>query len=252
MKEKPLSFYSDLNFDDFQKLARDHNLSRHQKVGFPDDYREGHEQNIFNDICDKVTNVFIENQNILDIGPGCSKLPEYLYRICLNKNSQLSFVDGKPMLDLLPEDKIITKYQGRFPSALEEDFNSLKGTFDVIISYSVIQYVFADDNLWKFLDNCLSLLSNGGQLLLGDIPNSSMRKRFFCSDIGIETHKKFSKSDEVPKVNFNCIEPNLIDDSAVFGLLNRARTQGFHAWVLPQQSKLPFANRREDILIVKP
>ena len=79
-----------------------------------------------------------------------------------------------------------------------------------------------------------------------------MRKRFFCSDIGIETHKKFSKSDEVPKVNFNCIEPNLIDDSAVFGLLNRARTQGFHAWVLPQQSKLPFANRREDILIVKP
>ena len=33
MKEKPLSFYSDLNFDDFQKLARDHNLSKHQKVG---------------------------------------------------------------------------------------------------------------------------------------------------------------------------------------------------------------------------
>jgi hypothetical protein len=38
----------------------------------------------------------------------------------------------------------------------------------------------------------------------------------------------------------------------VLALLARARAQGFHAWVLPQDAALPMGNRREDVLIRKP
>ena len=89
-------------------------------------------------------------------------------------------------------------------------------------------------------------------MLIGDIPNISKRKRFFSSKKGIEFHKKFTKSNQEPKVKFNQIESNSIDDSIVLSILNRSRNQGFDAYVLPQKNNLCMANRREDILIINP
>ena len=43
-----------------------------------------------------------------------------------------------------------------------------------------------------------------------------------------------------------------IDDAVVFALLQRSRLAGFDAYVVPQDSALPMANRREDILIIRP
>ena len=43
-----------------------------------------------------------------------------------------------------------------------------------------------------------------------------------------------------------------IDDAVVFEILERARESGFDAYVAPQPDELPMANRREDILIVRP
>jgi hypothetical protein len=48
------------------------------------------------------------------------------------------------------------------------------------------------------------------------------------------------------------IEHDQIDDAVVFALVQRARAAGFDAYVLPQDASLPMANRREDILIVRP
>jgi hypothetical protein len=112
--------------------------------------------------------------------------------------------------------------------------------------------VFAEGNLFHFLDTCLALLANGGELLLGDVPNQTMRKRFFSSPAGVATHQRHSGSDELPAVRFNQLEPGQVDDSVVLSLLARARAQGFHAWVVPQAVDLPMANRREDILIRRP
>ena len=55
---------------------------------------------------------------------------------------------------------------------------------DVILSYSVLHYVFVQQPLYEFLDTSLGLLADGGQMLLGDIPNVSKRKRFFSSAAG--------------------------------------------------------------------
>jgi hypothetical protein len=79
-----------------------------------------------------------------------------------------------------------------------------------------------------------------------------MRKRFFASPVGVATHQRYTGGDEPPEVQFNRLEPGQMDDGVVLALLARARAQGFHAWVLPQATDLPMANRREDILIRRP
>ena len=89
-------------------------------------------------------------------------------------------------------------------------------------------------------------------MFLGDIPNITMRKRFFAGNEGIRTHQAYTGRDELPTVQFNQLEPARIDDSVVMAILARARAEGYHAWVVPQSDDLPMANRREDILIRKP
>ena len=89
-------------------------------------------------------------------------------------------------------------------------------------------------------------------MLIGDIPNVSKRKRFFASETGVRFHKDYMKTDEAPVVEFNKVEFDQIDDAVVMSLVQRARAQGFDAYVVPQNPALPMANRREDILIVRP
>ena len=128
----------------------------------------------------------------------------------------------------------------------------LQGRVDAVLAYSVVQYVFAEGNLWDFLDRCLLLLAEGGELLLGDIPNATMRKRHLASSAGERGHRELTGRDEKPEVHFNLPDPGQMDDSVVLALLARARAQGFHAWALPQAAGLPMANRREDLLFRRP
>lgn len=243
--------FANLTYEDFRRMASDPALSRHEKVGFPDAYREGKEEAIFADICAKVPTLLEAGHTVLDIGPGCSQLPIMLSELCARQDHKLLFVDSAEMLAHLPERPFINKYEGQFP-AIPALIEGYRASIDCIIAYSVVQYVFQDGNLWSFLDQALSLLKPAGEILLGDIPNMTMRKRFFSSDEGVQSHKKFSGSDEPPNVTSNQLETGYMDDSVVVSLLLRARAQGFHAWVLPQATGLPMANRREDILIRRP
>jgi hypothetical protein len=246
------SMFADLDFEDFKRMASNPSLSRHQKVGFPDSYREGKEEVIFADIRKKLKSLNKVAKNVLEIGPGCSRLPEFLCDLCKETHSHLYLVDSQEMLDHLPDEEHISKIPGRFPDALSTKNVHIVGNIDVIIAYSVLQYVFAEGNIFGFVDNCLRLLADGGEILLGDIPNISMRKRFFSSESGINLHKEFTGKDEMPTIIFNKLELNHIDDSIIVSILMRARSQGYHAWVVPQEPALPMANRREDILIRKP
>lgn len=243
--------FGDLTFDKFRELASLDQLSHHEKVGFPNEYREGKEEAIFSDMRMKLRALEENNKIVLEIGPGCSQLPVMLAELCLENGHQVHLVDSQEMLQLLPNGDHIKKWPGRYP-ALPELFEQLEGRVDVIIAYSVIQYVFAESNLWDFLDRSLALLNDGGEILFGDIPNVSMRKRFFSSAAGVKCHQEFTGRNELPNVEFNQIESGKIDDSVVLSIIARARSEGFHAWVLPQNNCLPMSNRREDILIRKP
>ena len=116
-----------------------------------------------------------------------------------------------------------------------------------MIVYSVIQYAFVDASVFHFTDSVLGLLRAGGGALLGDIPNASMRRRFLASGAGKEHHRIYTGSGEDPSVQWPALPLGELDDAVTLALLARARDAGFHAWVVPQPSTLPMANRREDV-----
>ena len=251
-KTSNLDRFKKLNYKEFQRLASDKSLSKYEKIGFPNDYREPHEANIFKDIKTKLTLLNTKSKSILDIGSGCSGLPIMLIEHCQKKGHHLTFVDSQEMLDLLPDTKNVDKVAGMYPKNFLKICNVVKNKVDVIICYSVLHYIFVDADFWKFIDLSLSLLGDGGQMLIGDVPNNSMRKRFFSSANGIKFHKSFMNTQKEPELTYNLPEPGEIDDSVILGIMARVRAAGAHAFVLPQNKHLPMANRREDILICRP
>ncbi len=244
--------FLNLTFEDFRKLAKDKLLSRYEKIGFPNSYRESREQSIFRDIVDKLSNLGKNNQVVMDIGPGCSDLPLMLIDLCRKQGHKLWLIDSQEMLDHLPNESFVTKVPAYYPRECMWLFDKYAGQVNAILTYSVLHYVFAEGNLFEFLDRSLNLLADGGQMLIGDIPNISKRKRFFSSPGGVKFHQQFTGTDEVPAVRFNSPEAGQIDDSVIISLILRCRQAGFDAYWLPQAEDLPMANRREDLLITKP
>ena len=251
MKIDEYSRFAELTFDDFKRMAKDDSLSRYEKIGFPNSYREGKEESIFADIRAKLPALSEKNKTIVDVGPGCSELPLMMVDLCRANGHTLLLVDSEEMLSRLPDQPFIKKFPAYFPRC-ESLFKEYGGRVDVILAYSVLHYIFAESNMWDFLDRSLTLLSPGGEMLIGDIPNISKRKRFFSSAAGIKFHQEFTGTSELPEVGYNKVESMQIDDAVVISLLLRARNAGCDAYVLPQSDGLPMANRREDILIRKP
>jgi hypothetical protein len=244
--------YKDLTYDRFKELAKDKNLSTHEKVGFPDEYRDGSEEIILKDILSKCQSLSSRGGITLEIGPGCSNLPVMLEKWGDQYEKTTIFIDSQEMLEELKCSESAVKVPGIFPD-MPDFINEYRGLINSIIVYSVIQYPFVEGSIYKFIDACMMLLCDGGEVLLGDIPNLTMRKRFFASENGIRHHRKFTGSETVtPTVEFNKIEPEEIDDAIALSIIARCRMSGYHAWILPQGMDLPMANRREDILIRKP
>jgi Methyltransferase domain len=242
----------DVTYETFRRFASDRSLSKYQRIGFPDSYRAGFEPRIFEDIIAKVPRLLGPPGLVIDIGPGCSDLPSLLIDHCAARGHRLVLMDSPEMLAWLPERPFIRKVPGRFPKDCEDVLSELGASADAVISYSVFHYVFAEGSVFQFFDAVLALLAPGGAAIIGDIPNQSMRRRFFASTRGKAFHRQFTKTTEDPIVEFNHLDPGAIDDAVLVGLMLRARAMGFDAYVLPQSDGLPMANRREDLLVVRP
>ena len=252
MKGNEYERFSELTYDGFREFALDDSVSKYEKIGFPDSYRKGKEGAIFDDIRAKLTNLHLEGKTIMDIGPGCSDLPLMLIDHCRVQGHILVLIDSPEMLSHLPDEPFIRKLPARYPEECDWVFSQYGEAVDAILTYSVLHYIFAESNLFNFLDRSLGLLAHNGQMLIGDIPNISKRKRFFSSPQGVSFHQAFTGTNELPRVRFNQIETGAIDDSVLISLLLRCRNAGFDAYLVPQADALPMANRREDILIARP
>jgi hypothetical protein len=247
----PPNPYENIRFEDFRRFAKDPSLSKYEKIGFPDAYRKGFEEAIFNDIVSKLTNLALEKRAVVDIGPGCSDLPKMLIEKCRDRGHRLALIDSAEMLAHLPDEPFIEKVAALFPQC-PAFIQARQGRVDAVLCYSVLHYVIVDTSVFDFLDASLSLLAPGGQMLIGDIPNVSKRKRFFSSEAGVRFHREFMQTTDPPPAESNRNERDKIDDAMLFALLQRARAAGFDAYLVPQNPALPMANRREDILIVRP
>lgn len=237
----------ELTFEDFQKLAIEKNLSLPEKIGFPRSYREGYYDAILQDIFTKLPFNTETKKVILDIGCGCDVLTHQIINVCKKQKHTLLLNDSKEMLDNLPKNKYPKLIPGKFP--LEHPtLKKYKGKIDYILCYSVIFYVFANDNIYQFIHEAIDLLKHDGRMLIGDIPNFDKRNRFLNSAEG----KAFLKNQK--KIKGSTAHENLnqkMDDTVIFSLMMRLRKFGCETYLLPQNPDLPMANRREDILIVK-
>lgn len=244
--------FSDLNFEDFKRLALSDGLTDHEKVGFPDDYRKDRESAIFDDILAKLPKLSDTGKKVVEIGPGCGPLPQMLAELAEKNKHDLVFLDSDEMLSQLPDYELVTKISGKFPDECCFTDESHKGRYDVVLAYSVLQYIFSDGDLWQALDLAMSLLAPGGRIMFGDVPNVAMRRRFLSGPAGREFHRAYFGDESEPTSETEMPDMRALDDSVIFSILLRARSHGFHSWVTPQADSLPMANRREDIIIERP
>jgi hypothetical protein len=251
MAEADSSRFADLTFESFRRMAADDSLSDNERIGFPESYRAAGDAAILADIEGKLPALAQSGRTIVDIGPGSAGLSRLTRERCAERGHSLVFVDSAEMLAHHPDGAGLTKVAARFPECPELNA-SHGGRADAVIVYSVIQYAFRDASIFEFFDAALALLAPGGRLLIGDVPNASMRRRFLASESGRAHHREYSGRDEDPEVRFNAIDRGEIDDAVMLSLLLRARSGGFHAWLVPQDPALPMANRREDVLIHRP
>lgn len=244
--------FAQLTYAGFRELAREHGLSEHQRIGFPDSMRAGFGPAILDDIRAKLPRLDQPGMRVLDIGPGCGEVAHLLIAHCDRMQQELILIDSEEMLARLPNLPCITKIPGPFPQCALR-LADLAGRIDIALAYSVLQYVFIEGSIFAFLDAALELLAQGGgAMLLGDIPNASMRKRFLASAAGGAFHRTYTGRDEDPPLAFNVPVGGEIDDAAIVALLLRGRAAGVDAWVMPQAAGLPMSNRREDILLRRP
>ena len=237
----------ELTFEDFKKRAQDESLSKWEKIGFPNIYREGIEERIFEDVSTKLN--LTDAKRILDIGCGCSDLVEKMISFSSKKGIELFLNDSNEMLSNI---KLNDRFEnikflpGMFPEETKS-FQIERKSFDAILVYSVIQYVFNNQSLFGFIHECVKLLNSGGRLLIGDIPNFNAKDRFLNSNEA----NSFLVNDMKYSIEINHENIDRFDDSLILAILMRFRNFGCETYLLPQLSGLPFANRREDILIIK-
>ena len=248
----PFERFSGLDYEAFRRMADDTSLSAHERSGFPDVLREGAEASILADIEAKLPALRErEGVSVVDIGCGANPLADALIGRCRERRHRLTLVDSEEVLAHHRDKPGVTLVAGRFPETARLPA-AAAGSCDVVIAYSVLQYAFAEGSVHGFFDEALTLLAPGGRLLLGDLPNASMRRRFLHSDAGRAFHRAYTGRSDDPGVEWPRLPVGELDDGAILGLLARARDAGFHAWLVPQAENLPMANRREDLLCERP
>jgi SAM-dependent methyltransferase len=243
--------FAGLGYEAFRRMAGDPSLSPHERSGFPNEYREDAESAILDDVEAKLPRLAGRGSIVVDIGCGAGPLAEELRRRCRERGQQLVLVDSPEVLAHHADDPSVLKVEGRFPDNVGE-LSRYAGRCDCVLAYSVLQYAFLEGSAFAFVDAALALLRPGGRLLVGDVPNASMRRRFLASEAGRAHHREYTGRDEDPPVRWPALPEGEIDDAVTLALLARARDAGYHAWTVPQAAQLPMANRREDLLFERP
>jgi hypothetical protein len=244
--------FSGLTYEHFRSMAGDPTLSANEKIGMPDAARLGFDASILADILQKIPPLGRHRQTVVDIGSGCGTFAHHFIAYCRELEHSLVLVDSPEMLTQLPNSANTHKVGGRFPANERLIRDRISEGADVVLVYGVLSVVFADSNPFLFLDRAAALLRSGGHLLVGDVPNASKLRRFLASVAGARYHQEYMRTEEPPPVGAFDPPTDRIDDGVILGIVDRMRRRGFDAYIVPQSQSLPLANRREDILIVRP
>lgn len=148
---------------------------------------------------------------------------------------------------------------GRWP------FVEITETFDCIVVYSVMSCLKDQDEAAQFIEKCLSCLKPNGRLLLADIPNVDMARRFQASELAEKVTQQYRALKLAHENNETQAQTSIfsqarqsmgapgsyLNDDFALALVKDMRSRGCEAFILPQPRSLPFSYSREDILIWK-
>lgn len=131
--------------------------------------------------------------------------------------------------------------------------------YDKIIIYSILQGLESNKQIEIFIDKSLKLLREKGKIIIGDIPNLSLKRRFLNSPEGKKFHHNWKKENSLTKKDMEFQKNVLIgtslkhkiDDNLIIRIVEKLRKRNLSVYILPQNNNLPFGNTREDILIIK-
>ena len=125
----------ELTYDKSRLLAKEKTLSRHEKIGFPDKYREGYADYILEDICSesKLSNLKSLGKVVVDIGCGCDDVVNKIIGIAKQNRHELYLLDAPEMLDLIDGDGNIHKIPGKFPDEDSEFIKANIGRADIVL-----------------------------------------------------------------------------------------------------------------------
>ena len=192
-----------------------------------------------------------KNDTCLDIGCGVGAILLPLSK----KTKHITGIDNINSINILRnrlKKKNVSLISGDF---LKHDFKHKK--YNKIILYSVLHVFENKFQVYRVINKALNLLKSGGVILIGDLPNISLKKKFLKSKYGkIFENKwnKFNKKKNGDKkaqkiLKKNSIYQIKIDDEFIINLVKYFRKKGYNAYIFPQKKYLPFGHTREDIII---
>lgn len=126
----------------------------------------------------------------------------------------------------------------------------MNGLFDKILIYSVVQCLESCEEALAFILKAAALLRPGGRMLVGDLPNINLKKRFLSTNFGDKFARDFMQKSAPARVDGTSQDAELVhvDDDLVLRILELGRRQGFETHLLAQSDSLPFGHTREDIV----
>jgi ubiquinone/menaquinone biosynthesis C-methylase UbiE len=238
---------SSKSFTNYAQIAETKNIG-HTEVAGRYAFQAAAERRIILDVADKLK--LESNDSLLEIGCGPGNLLLPLSFIVEKSYGIDNAAALKRMKNRAGNTDMITALPGDFLQMELPDVRYTK-----ILIYSVLHYLSTIDEAERFISRALGLLSPGGRLLIGDLPNSDKRARWSNSESGKEQtatwYAQVSNAGQHP-LSFQPPDERLINinDETVFSIMKKGRALGYESYLLPQKSNLPFGNTREDILFV--
>lgn len=113
-----------------------------------------------------------KSDNFLDVGCGDAKILKYI-------RPKVKSATGVDHFLIIKKLRKKIKNEIKFISGdIKKDHSKIKKKYEKILVYSVAHYFKDQKELFKVIKVLLSKLNTSGKLLIGDIPNKDLKKRF--------------------------------------------------------------------------